>query len=149
MRPPRSAWLSPALLAVTCYGVPYNEYILAPTSRHLTPPPPEVLQVNGSVTSSSALISPSSGNTTFDGPASVTFDFGRNIAGIVSLGIGSSSTCDAFIGVTFTEPSLWTSSQACEATADSGLTLHYVSLLAEDLAHTRPRRSILVVHSDT
>ncbi|KAF5866200.1 hypothetical protein ETB97_000735 [Aspergillus alliaceus] len=117
--------------------------------HHDTSPPPEVLQVNGSVTSSSALIIPSSGNTTFDGPASVTFDFGRNIAGIVSLGIGSSSTCDAFIGVTFTEPSLWTSSQACEATADSGLTLHYVSLLAEDLAHTRPRRSILVVHSDT
>ncbi|KNG85795.1 putative alpha-L-rhamnosidase A [Aspergillus nomiae NRRL 13137] len=120
MRLPWSAWLlSPALLAVACYGVPYNEYILAPASRHLVPL--EVLEVNGSVTNPSSLTQSSGGNATFDGPASVTFDFGRNIAGIVSLDIGSSSTRNGFIGVTFTESSLWISSQACDATADSGL----------------------------
>nr|8HMM_A Chain A, Bac_rhamnosid6H domain-containing protein [Aspergillus oryzae] len=99
--------------------VPYNEYILAPASRHLVPF--EVLEVNGSVTDPSSLTQSTGGNATFNGPASVTFDFGRNIAGIVSLDIGSSSTRDAFIGVTFTESSLWISSQACDATADSGL----------------------------
>ncbi|KAE8167048.1 Six-hairpin glycosidase-like protein [Aspergillus tamarii] len=120
MRLPWSAWLlSPALLAVACYGVPYDEYILAPASRNLVPL--EVLEVNGSVTSPSSLTRSSGGNATFDGPASVTFDFGRNIAGIVSLDIESSSTRNAFIGVTFTESSLWISSQACDATADSGL----------------------------
>ncbi|KAB8218983.1 Six-hairpin glycosidase-like protein [Aspergillus novoparasiticus] len=120
MRLPWSAWLlSPALLAVACYGVPYNEYILAPASRHLVPF--EVLEVNGSVTNPSSLTQSTGGNATFNGPASVTFDFGRNIAGIVSLEIGSSSSRDAFIGVTFTESSLWISSQACDATADSGL----------------------------
>lgn len=118
MRP--SIFLGPALLATTCCGVPYEQYILAPTSRNLVPP--SIYQVNGSVTNADGLTNWTSGNdsTTFHGPSSVTVDFGRNVGGIVSLDIGAVSASDAFLGVTFTESSLWISSQACDATADAG-----------------------------
>ncbi|KAE8151644.1 Six-hairpin glycosidase-like protein [Aspergillus avenaceus] len=116
-----TAWrLVPLILSViACGAVPYDEYILAPASRNVTPP--SIYQVNGSVVNSADLTNVNGGNTTFQGPASVTFDFGRSVAGLVSLDIGSSSTRDAFIGATFTESSLWISSLASDGTADSGL----------------------------
>lgn len=55
----------------------------------------------------------------FDGPSSVTFDFQRNVAGIVSIDVASASS-DAFLGVTFSESSLYVSEQACDGTADAG-----------------------------
>lgn len=119
MRPlPSSLLVGPALLATACRAVPYDDYILAPTSRDLVPS--SIYQINGSVSNADVLTHPAAGNATFHGPSSVTFDFGRNIGGIVSLDIGSASASDAFMGVTFTESSLWISSQACDATADAG-----------------------------
>lgn len=115
-----SSVLVPALLATACLGVPYEEYILAPSSRNLVAS--SVYQVNGSVSNAPGLIQPASnGNVTFHGPASVTLDFGRNVGGIVSFDITSASARDAFVGVTFTESSQYISSQACDARADSGL----------------------------
>ncbi|PYH99891.1 alpha-L-rhamnosidase A precursor [Aspergillus ellipticus CBS 707.79] len=115
----RLSWLlTPALLAVTVLAVPYEEYILAPTSRDLVPA--SVYRINGSVSNPAALTSSTTENTTFYGVSSVTYDFGRNIAGIVSLEVASASL-SAFIGVTFTESNLWISSEACDATSDAGL----------------------------
>lgn len=114
-------WLIvPALLATACLGIPYEEYILAPSSRDLVAS--SVYQVNGSVTNAQALVqSDSKEDTTFHGPASVTLDFGRNIAGTVSFEIISASSQDAFFGLTFTESHLYISSEACDARADAGL----------------------------
>lgn len=112
--------LGPALLAVSqASKTPYDQYILAPSTRNLVPE--TIYQVNGSVSNADVLTNPGSGNATFNGPASVTFDFGRNIGGLVSLDITSASSSDAFVGVTFTESSLWISSEACDGTADAGL----------------------------
>lgn len=110
----------PALLAAVSQGrgTPYDQYILAPASRNLVPQ--SVYQVNGSVSDAELLTHTGSGNATFNGVSSVTFDFGRNIGGIVSLDIASASSSDAFVGVTFTESSLWINSEACDATADAG-----------------------------
>ena len=108
---------TPLLTTANC-KVPYEEYILAPSSRDLVPA--SVYQVNGSVTNSASLIHSSGGNATFHGQSSVTYDFGRNIGGRVSLNVLSASSPDAFIGVSFTESSMWISSEACDATADSG-----------------------------
>lgn len=112
--------LGPALLAAVSQAgkTPYDEYILAPSTRNLVPE--TIYQINGSVSNADVLTSPGSGNATFNGPASVTFDFGRNIGGIVSLDIASASSSAAFVGVTFTESSLWINSEACDATADAG-----------------------------
>ena len=112
--------LGPALLAAVSQTskTPYDQYILAPSSRDLVPE--SIYQVNGSVSNADVLTNPGSGNATFNGPASVTIDFGRNIGGIVSLDIASASSSDAFVGVTFTESSLWISSEACDATAYAG-----------------------------
>lgn len=108
-----------AALLATAGAVPYEEYILAPFSRDVVAS--SVYQVNGTVSNAHALVhSASTENTTFHGPASVTLDFGRNIAGTVSFDIASASA-NAFVGLTFTESHLYISSQACDARADAGL----------------------------
>ncbi|RAK80287.1 rhamnosidase B precursor [Aspergillus fijiensis CBS 313.89] len=110
--------LIPAVL-VAAARVPYREYILAPSSRVIVPA--SVRQVNGSVTNAAGLTGSSLGTAVFHGVSSVTYDFGKNVAGIVSLTVGSSSSPSAFLGVTFSESSLWASSEACDATGNSGL----------------------------
>lgn len=119
MRSTPTSWaLATALLVALAHGAPYDEYILAPSSRDLIPS--SVHQVNGSVANPASLTQSSNGNATFHGQSSVTYDFGQNIGGIVGLDVLSASSSDAFIGVTFTESSEWISSIACDATADSG-----------------------------
>jgi hypothetical protein len=105
---------APALAAV-----PYSQYIIAPKSRTLTPV--SVYKTTGSVTNAGNLLAGSSGGTTsFDNVASVTYDFGKNIEGIVSLDI-TSTAATQHVGVTFTESSLWISTFGSDATADAGL----------------------------
>jgi hypothetical protein len=99
-------------------AIPYSEYILAPSSR--TVYPVSVHQVNGSISDASSLAA-SSGSATFNGTSAVTFDYGKNIAGVVSVTVGSVSSSDAFIGLTYSESSLWINGQASDATADAGL----------------------------
>jgi hypothetical protein len=113
--------LAPLLLVpLACAArVPYEQYILAPGSRDLIPV--SVHQVNGSVTNAKALTRSSGGDTTFHGLSSVTYDFGKNVAGMVSLEVGSSSSSSAILGVTFSESSLYVSSEASDATAGAGL----------------------------
>ena len=107
-----------APLAAAAARVPYENYILAPASRDLVPA--SVYQVTGSVTNAKALTRSSGGNVTFHGVSSVTYDFGKNVEGLVALEVGSASSSSAFLGVTFTESSLWISSESCDATADAG-----------------------------
>jgi hypothetical protein len=114
-----SALLLGPILAAASSSIPYEQYILAPKSRDLIPP--SVYSVNGSVTGAKALTQSSGNGATFHGVSSVTYDFGKNVAGLVSLDVGSSSSSSAFLGVTFSESSLWISSQASDATADAGL----------------------------
>jgi hypothetical protein len=99
--------------------VPYQEYILAPSSR--TVYPASVHQVNGSVTNAASLVESADDNAIFNGISSVTFDYAKNIAGVVSVTVGESSSYDAVIGLTYTESSLWINGQASDATADAGL----------------------------
>jgi hypothetical protein len=50
----------------------------------------------------------------------LTHSKGKNIAGIVSLQIGNADA-DQFIGLTYTESSLWISNISSDATEDSGM----------------------------
>lgn len=117
------AILFPVLLA--CLGlssatsVPYSEYILAPKSRTVIAP--RVHKVNGTVSNAASLTKANGGAATFNGVSSVTFDYGINIAGVVSVTVGKSSNQNASIGLTYTESSLWISGQASDGTADAGL----------------------------
>ena len=96
----------------------YAEYILSPTSRTLHPV--SVYQVNGTVRNADSITGDSTGRATFDGVSAVTYDFGKNIAGVASLQIGNVDA-DQFIGMTFTESSLWISNTSCDATQDAGM----------------------------
>jgi hypothetical protein len=104
-------------LSALSSAIPYQDYILAPSSRTLYPV--SVHSTNGSVTSPESLTS-SSGNSLFTNDAATAYDFGINIAGLVTLTIGSVSDANQYIGVTFSESSLWVSNKSCDATADAG-----------------------------
>ncbi|KAI9066646.1 glycoside hydrolase family 78 protein [Trametes sanguinea] len=100
--------------------VPYQDYILAPSSR--TVRPVSIFSQSGSVSFAEALFQDrvaAGGSLVFEAyNSSVTYDFGKNIGGWVNLNTSSSN---GSIGITFSESSLWVSSTACDATADSGL----------------------------
>jgi hypothetical protein len=98
---------------------PYEKYILAPTSRILHPV--SVHRINGTVTSADSLTSSRRGRATFVGDSAVTFDYAKNIGGLVSLRFGAQHRSDSCIGVTFSESSLWISGVGSDATADSGI----------------------------
>lgn len=106
-------------LAAAAARAPYQQYILAPASRDLIPA--SVYEINGTVTNVKALTQPSAGPAVFHGVSAVTYDFGKNVAGLVSLDVGAASSSSAFLGVTFSESSLWISSEGCDATADAGV----------------------------
>ncbi|KAF2644999.1 Six-hairpin glycosidase [Massarina eburnea CBS 473.64] len=109
-------------LASSVLAIPYEEYILAPKSRTLHPV--SVHSSNGSVSHPDGLTK-SNGSTVFSGDAATAYDFGKNIAGVVTLEIGSvsnngSNGTQDYIGVTFSESSIWVSNKSCDATADAG-----------------------------
>ncbi|KAI1853440.1 hypothetical protein JX265_012731 [Neoarthrinium moseri] len=98
----------------------YDEYILAPTSRVLSPK--KIHQVEGLVTEAEVLVSPRDGSSSvLSGNSTVTLDFGINIAGIVSVSVGPNTPPDAIVGFTFSESSLWVNRLASDGTAESGL----------------------------
>ena len=105
------------VLFATCAAtVPGEQYILAPKERTLKPI--AVYATEGSVTDAQALLTSSEGSssTTFSGiNSTITFDFGKNIAGTVHINVDSSSGPDEFIGFTFTESSLWISPYHCDS----------------------------------
>ncbi|KAI0639170.1 bacterial alpha-L-rhamnosidase domain protein [Trametes polyzona] len=104
--------------AAAAAAVPYEQYILAPPSR--TVRPISVFRQHGSLSSPETLLDhgTTGGNLALAGfNSSVTYDFGKNIGGLVHLDLSSAGN----VGVTFSESSLWVSSEASDATADAGL----------------------------
>ncbi|KAK3619425.1 hypothetical protein LTR56_024051 [Elasticomyces elasticus] len=107
-----------ALASLTIAASPYDEYIFAPSSRTLHPV--SVYKVNGTVSDASSLTGDSPGNAVFTDPSAVTFDFENNIAGLVTLEVASVHE-GQYIGIAYTESSLWISGEGSDATADTGL----------------------------
>lgn len=106
-------------LASSVLGVPYSQYILTPNSRTIRPA--TVYNINGTVHQAESLLQPNA-ETIFEGLSAATYDFGKNVAGIVSFNVSSAvSGSPGYIGISFTESSLWINSNGCDATADSGI----------------------------
>ena len=128
-------------LLLTVQGVAaaqYAEYILAPESRTILPA--RIHRVNGTVSNAQSLISSTNGTAFLEGNSSITFDYEKNIGGVVSITVSSVSLLDAIIGVTLTESSLWINGAACDATADAGLdTPLWLSVGAGSGTYTVPR----------
>lgn len=120
---PLSTLLPVALAGLAAGATPYDEYILAPSSRTIYPP--SIHRVNGTVSNARSLLTPSTtnGSAIFRGNSSVTFDYGKNIGGVVSLTVGSVANASSppILGITFTESSLWIMGAASDSTADAGL----------------------------
>lgn len=136
-------------------GIPYDQYILAPSSRTLNPVS-IYGDIFGSVSNSESLTKSQAGSAVFQDDSSVTYDFGKNIAGVVTLNIGSVSDSDQYIGVTFSESSLWISNKSCDATADAGKDETLWFKITASGTYTAPRdkerggfRYLTVVHNTT
>lgn len=100
--------------------VPYTEYVLTPKSRTLRPA--KVYNINGTVNQADELIAGQDASTTFIGPSAVTYDFGKDVGGIVSFNVSEAVGSEtSYIGISFTESSLWISSEGCDATANVGI----------------------------
>jgi hypothetical protein len=146
-----------AVLALAAAAeVQFSEYILAPSSRVLTPA--SVYQTGGDVQGADGLVdSASASSTTFNGENTyITLDFGKNIGGTVSFQVDSMEGDNEAIGFTFTESSEWISAEHCDATQNEGVDLplwfnltgtgHYEA----DKAHQRGGfRYLTVVHNAT
>jgi hypothetical protein len=100
-------------------SIPYSSYILAPRTRTLHP---TSIHSSNNTLNPENLLSSSSANTTatFSSSSATAYDFGINIAGLITLSISSASSPSQRIGVTFSESSLWVSNKSSDATADAG-----------------------------
>lgn len=130
------------LLGLTS-AIPYSEYILAPSDRILSPV--SVYNINGTVDNAAALTTSGSGEATFAANSNITYDYGKNIAGIASFVVSNlnASATGEFIGVSFSESSLWISSYGSDATNNAGIDeIIWFSIIGPgnyslDLAHNR------------
>ncbi|KAH8901378.1 bacterial alpha-L-rhamnosidase domain-containing protein [Thozetella sp. PMI_491] len=98
--------------------VPYSECILTPRSRIVVPK--LVYHVNGTVENAEALLRTGQ-SAAFMGLSAATYDFGQNVAGIVSFKTSRVVGDAEFIGISFTESSLWINAEGCDAMADAGI----------------------------
>jgi hypothetical protein len=76
---------------------------------------------NGTVDNAASLTGKTNGCVIFYGISSATFGYGKNIAGVVFITAGTSSSPDAVVGLTYTESIFWINGQASDATADAFL----------------------------
>lgn len=116
------------LLAAAAAQVPFHEYVLAPTSRVISPV--SIYQTGGNIENAAALLTTSvsqlQGNqsTSFAGNGSyVTLDFGKNVAGRVAFDVDAVSGSSDSIGFTFSESSMYISAQFCDAVTDGAFDL--------------------------
>ena len=116
--PLRLAVVSAASLVQSLLAAKYEQYILAPSSRSVYPV--SVYDVNGTVTGAESLTGDQLGSAVFEDASAVTFDYGKSIGGVVSLTLGDVSDTDQYIGITFSESSLWISGDFSDATHDAG-----------------------------
>ncbi|GJJ14884.1 hypothetical protein Clacol_009153 [Clathrus columnatus] len=109
-----------ACLLQISLSVKYQEYILAPSSRTVFPR--TINAVRGNVTDSDNILRKDTGTTRFAGAdSSITLDFGLNVAGRISFSVDSVSRDQGNIpsvGLTYSESSLWISSQMSDGTGN-------------------------------
>jgi hypothetical protein len=110
-----------AVAVACCFvaaAIPYEEYILAPESRVLHPVC--VWSYNGIVRNPDALLDGGRGIASLNGQSSVTFDFAKNIGGLVSIDIAGlvGDPTDPKVGITFSESSQFISTESSDGQSD-------------------------------
>lgn len=80
--------------------------------------PRSVYATNGTINNAAALTETGTGSTTLDGASYITFDYGRNIAGVVSVEVESVSTA-ASLSLTYAESSYFVSFTSSDSQTDS------------------------------
>jgi hypothetical protein len=97
----------------------YSEYILSPPQRLLSPV--SVHRANGSISNSKGVTVGGSGSVVLERQSAITYDYGKNIGGVVSFSVSNTSGLDEFIGISFSESSFWISPNGSDATQNTGI----------------------------
>ncbi|KAL1306274.1 hypothetical protein AAFC00_004362 [Neodothiora populina] len=97
----------------------YSEYILAPKERVLAPV--SVHRANGSVSNAAGVTESGSGNIVFSSVSAVTFDYSKNIGGLVSFVVDQVSGPGQFIGISYSESSMWITPDGSDATQNTAI----------------------------
>ena len=114
----RICLLAGLLIQLCTCASPFSSYIYTPSKRTILPV--RVHNINGTATNAASLTKPP-GSAKISGKSAITYDFGKNVAGIVSFNVSTVSGAENYIGISFSESSLWINSEGCDATADAGL----------------------------
>lgn len=101
-------------LAPLAFAIPYSEYILAPSGRTLSPV--NIHRANGSVSNAAGVTTSGSGSTVLSSNSAITYDYTKNIGGLVSFSVSNVTGSNEFIGISFTESSFWISPDGSDAT---------------------------------
>jgi hypothetical protein len=134
----RSICLLVGLLIQLCVCVsPYSSYIYTPSKRIILPA--KVHNINGTATNAVSLTKPP-GSAKISGQSAITYDFGKNVAGIVSFNVSAVTGSENYIGISFTESSLWINSEGCDATADAGLDVPLWFKVSGDSQYTADKK---------
>ncbi|KAH0237943.1 bacterial alpha-L-rhamnosidase domain-containing protein, partial [Aureobasidium melanogenum] len=75
-----------------------------------------ICRANGTVINAAGVTTSGFGGTTFNSVSAVTYDYTKNIGGLVSFVVSSSSDSEQYIGISFTESSMWISPDGSDAT---------------------------------
>ena len=108
---------SAAITASAASAVPYQNYVLAPSTRTLRPV--AIYKQDGPSSSPDALLDGHDADAALALDAfnaSVTYDFGKTIGGFLNLNISSVGN----VGVTFSQSSVWVSSWGSDAMNGEG-----------------------------
>lgn len=108
-----------SILAACCLvrsvqATPYSDYILAPTQRTLAPV--NVHHAYGTVPNAAGVTTSGSGDTILQGISAVTYDYTKNIGGLVSFVVSDVSGSGQFVGISYSESSMWISPDGSDAT---------------------------------
>ena len=117
----RRALITVALVLEGCgltSGLPYEEYILSPESRHLAPE--YVYEVSGTVQNAEALLSGNKGSARLEGKSWITLDYAKNIGGLLSIDVDNVAGEGASVGITFSESSTFISADSSDGQSDGG-----------------------------
>lgn len=118
---------------------PWDAYNLSPASRTVTPA--GVFRTTGSVTDAPAAIS--GRPTTLGGPgSSVTYDFGQEVGGLVTLHFAASSPAGQQLGLAFTESSQYVGTTSDASNGGGGADGAIDAAVTPDGSWTMPQKSL-------
>ncbi|KAF3761697.1 family 78 glycoside hydrolase [Cryphonectria parasitica EP155] len=114
-------WPLAALVSHVSAAIPYSDYILAPANRTISPA--SIYSTSGNVTNAAGVTTSGNGPTILGPGSYITFDYGKNVGGVVSVTAGETSDPSANVTLSYAESSYFISANSSDAMHDGAATV--------------------------